>query len=97
MNLVKISRIKVLLNNMFSQHPRSRVSIMDGSKSAWQSNIGDDIARLPIVIHDLCNKLDDASRGVFPGDKEATPSILPKPATGKKNFPFPDNVAPVDG
>mmetsp|Transcript_47270 Transcript_47270/g.88040 ORF Transcript_47270/g.88040 Transcript_47270/m.88040 type:complete len:176 (+) Transcript_47270:151-678(+) len=72
-----------------------RVSLMDGSKSAWQSNIGDDFTRVHSSVQELCARIDDAAQGILPGDTQAAPPILkPEP---KPMFPFPDNVKPPEG
>lgn len=72
-----------------------RVSLMDGSKSAWQANVGDDLARITGVVGDLVQRVDDATKGILPNDGQAAkplPRPRPEPA-----FPFPDNVRPPEG
>jgi hypothetical protein len=72
-----------------------RVSLMDGSKSAWQANIGDDFSKVQLSVQELCARIEDAANGVLPGDANATPPT-PKPAP-PQIFPFPDNVSPPEG
>ena len=72
-----------------------RVSLTDASKSAWQSNIGDDLAKIPSTVEDLCLRIDEASRGIFPeSEKAQQPTPRPTPAPV---FPFPDLVRTPEG
>ena len=72
-----------------------RVSLTDSSKSAWQSNIGDDLARVPLTVRELSQRIQDAAAGILPGDdRAAPPAPRPEPAAV---FPFPDNVRPPEG
>ena len=73
---------------------QGRVSLSDNSKSAWQSNIGDDLARVPSTIQELCTRIEEASRGVLPGAERASPPEK-RPAS-PPTFPFPDNVRPLE-
>ena len=74
---------------------QGRVSLSDNSKSAWQNNIGDDFARVPATIRELCTRIDDASRGLLPSSEDATP-VDPRPEP-PPIYPFPDNVRPPEG
>ncbi len=74
-----------------------RISLMDGSKSAWQSNIGDDLARIPGVVRELCLRIDEAKVGIYPGESKATPLNPIRPTAPSIPFPFPDNVKPPEG
>jgi hypothetical protein len=74
-----------------------RVSLMDNSKSAWQSNVGDDLARVTTTVNELCARIEDASNGILPGDEGATPAVEKPSRSAAPAFPFPDNVRPPEG
>lgn len=75
-----------------------RVSLMDGSKSAWQANIGDDLARVPYTVRELCARIEDASNGIIPDENSANTSRDGlRPPAPAPIFPFPDNVRPPEG
>ena len=74
-----------------------RVSLMDNSKSAWQSNIGDDLARVSTTVQELCSRIEDASKGIFPGDERAAPAVEKPKGSPPVQFPFPDNIRPPEG
>lgn len=77
-----------------------RVSLTDGSKSAWQSNIGDDLARIPGSVAELVDRIDAASRGEVrsteSGD-QASPSKVDLAKKAAEQFPFPDGVRSPNG
>ena len=74
-----------------------RVSLMDSSKSAWQSNIGDDHARVQSTVLELCTRIEDASKGILPGNEGASPTVDKPRGAAASIFPFPDNIRPPEG
>jgi hypothetical protein len=74
-----------------------RVSLMDNSKSAWQSNVGDDLARVSSTVQELCARIEDASKGIFPGDERAAPAVEKPKGSPPVEFPFPDTIRPPEG
>ena len=71
---------------------QGRVSLSDNSKSAWQSNIGDDLARIPPTIREMVTRIDEVSRGIYSLSAAREEHAAP-PAV----FPFPDYVRSPEG
>ena len=79
-----------------------KVSLTDNSKSAWQSNINDDMNRVIDSTKTMVVKIEEASNGMLPLDtadeKEQNRNNSEQSKSSSSfNGPFPDSIAPVNG